>query len=43
MERRCCLGLLQVSYRGYWTRVLLAALKELPGPVSIKDLSQVGS
>lgn len=33
----------QVSYRGYWTRVLLAVLKDLTGPVSIKELSQVGA
>jgi histone acetyltransferase MYST1 len=30
-----------VSYRGYWTRVLLALLRDLPGPVSIKELSEM--
>ena len=29
-----------VSYRGYWTRVLLTLLTSHPGPVSIKDLSE---
>jgi len=29
-----------VSYRGYWTRVLLNILKDTEGPVSITELSQ---
>lgn len=31
----------QVSYRSYWTRVLLDILKEHKGNLSIKDISQV--
>lgn len=29
-----------VSYRGYWTRVLLSILKDCEGSISIKDLSE---
>eukprot|EP00877_Chromochloris_zofingiensis_P000173 jgi/Chrzof1/10156/Cz04g31020.t1 len=30
-----------VSYRGYWTRVILPLLKEHEGTISIKDLSEL--
>ena len=30
-----------VSYRGYWTRALLPELKRHPGPLSIKELSDM--
>jgi histone acetyltransferase MYST1 len=36
-------GLLQVSYRGYWTRVLLDVLREFRGSVSIKHISTITS
>ncbi len=30
----------QVSFRSYWTRVLLEALRNLRGDISIKDISE---
>lgn len=32
-----------VSYKGYWTRVLLNVLKDREGTVSIKELSEMTS
>eukprot|EP00983_Pelagomonas_calceolata_P122653 1160927-Pelagomonas_calceolata.AAC.3 len=36
VARRCCA---QVSFRSYWTRVLLDALRNVKGDISIKEIS----
>ena len=36
-----CAGL--VTYRGYWTRVLLTLLRDYKGTISVADMSQVGA
>jgi hypothetical protein len=32
-----------VTYRGYWTRVLLTLLRDYKGTISVADMSQVGT
>ena len=34
-------GWLQVSFRSYWTRILLEQLRNVKGDVSIKDISEI--